>query len=153
MHRLTLARQANTDQLRGSVCSGTLHCLWESLLMTWILGRCPSLRQAEVLISWAFFYYSAQLDTQTYLANAHAIIALCPVSNSLFFCAAKDMQLKLKLSFQGGLVLQFLFVLLPRALMVSFFFFFLFQVFYDNYTTCSFLRWPVILYWSLGGEN
>lgn len=24
--------------------------------MTWILGRCPSLRQAEVLISWAFFF-------------------------------------------------------------------------------------------------
>lgn len=63
---------------------------------------------------------------QTYLASAHAIIAQCPTSKSLSVStptsAAKGVQLKL--SFQGGLVLQFQTVLFAFNLdAVSFFLF------------------------------
>lgn len=66
--------------------------------------------QSGVLISCILLYYSAQQNTQTCLANARAMVALCPVSDSLS-SATKDMQLNLP--FQGGSALRFLFVLMP----------------------------------------
>lgn len=74
----------------------------------------------------SFFYSFAQQNTQTYLANAD-LLSKCPcnyssVSHFKFSTplpAAKAMQLKL--SFQGGLVFQFQFVLLPWTLMASLF--------------------------------
>lgn len=140
------ARQTNAGQLHESVCSGTIHCLWESLLMTWILGQCPSLLQSGVLISCILFYYSAQQNSQTYLANARAVVALCPVSNSLS-SATKDMQLNLP--FQGGSGLQFLFVLMSWALMVSSF---LLMWKSTWWYSVLILRWLIILHLSLGGR-
>lgn len=70
---------------------------------------------AYLLHSFLLFCTAEYTD---YLANAHAMAALCPVSNFLS-SATKGMQLNLP--FQGGSALQFLFVLVPWALMVSFF--------------------------------
>lgn len=75
-----LDRQMQTSYMEVFALA-PLIAYWESLLMTWILGRCPSPMQAEVLISWGFFYYSAQQNTQTYLANAD-LLSKCPCNYS-----------------------------------------------------------------------